>query len=321
MAASSSQRTIFLLTCSQADLEKFPTRQSFADVVFECFAARNIRISMWVASLERHKNGGFHYHMPVKLFGKSRWLRVRREIFSRYAINVNFNDDEEDSGNTYFTAYKYVVRSDSDFLTSLDHPEMTALPRTDKAIAANRQRAKKDDQSRKRKREERMSDHDLLKIIQERKFTSRLQVLSLAAQLQAQGKVALTRFIASRGSKCIENALLLAKELKDAPVQLERQSKSRLQLLRDVLEGPCVEGCGEQWMKCAVEAVRQNGIEISAFATAVYELLRYGRGKFRNIFVHGPANCGKSFLLHPLKLVYKTFLNPAHGTFAWVGRR
>ena len=72
-------------------------------------------------------------------------------------------------------------------------------------------------------------------------------------------------------------------------------------------------------MKCAVEVVRQNGIEVSAFATAVYDLLRLGRGKFRNIFVHGPANCGKSFLLHPLKLVYNTFLNPAHGTFAWVG--
>ena len=159
---------------------------------------------------------------------------------------MNVNDDEEDSGNTYFTAYKYVVKSDSDFLTSVDHPEMIALPRTDKAIAANRQRAKNDDQSRKCKREERMSDYDLLQIIQERKFTSRLQVLSLAAQLQAQGNITLTSFIANSGSKCIENALMMAKEMKDAPVQLERQSKSRLQLLRGVLEGPCVEGCGEQ---------------------------------------------------------------------------
>ena len=150
---------------------------------------------MWVTSLERHKNGGFHYNMAVKLFGKSRWLRVRREIFSPYGINVNFNDDKEDSGNNYFTAYKHhVVKSDSYFLTSVDHPEMTALPRTDKAIAANRQRAK-NDESRKRKREERMSNYDLLQIIQERKFTSRLQVLSLAPQLRAQGNVALTRFI------------------------------------------------------------------------------------------------------------------------------
>ena len=88
--------------------------------------------------------------MDVKLFGKSRWLRVRREISSRYGISVNFNDDEQDSGSTYFTAYKYVVKSDSDFLTSVDHPEMTALPRTDRASAANRQKGKNDDRSRKR---------------------------------------------------------------------------------------------------------------------------------------------------------------------------
>ena len=183
MAASSPQRTIFLLTYSQADLEKFPTRQSFADVVVECFTARNIRISMWVTSLERHKNGGFHYHMAVKLCGKYRWLRVRKEIFDRHCINVNFNDDEGDSGNTYYTAYKYVVKHDSDFVTSVDHPEITALPRADRAIAANRRRAKNDDRSRKRKRDKRMTDYDLLQIIPQRKFTSRLQMLSLAAQL------------------------------------------------------------------------------------------------------------------------------------------
>ena len=183
MAASSPQRTIFLLTYSQADLEKFPTRQSFADVVVECFTARNIRISMWVTSLERHKNGGFQCHMAVKLCGKYRRLRVRREISDRHCINVNFNDNEGDSGNTNYTAYKYVVKHDSDFVTSVDHPEMTALPRTDRAIAVNRQRGKNDGRSRKRKRDERMTEYDLLQIIQEGKFTSRLQMLSLAAQL------------------------------------------------------------------------------------------------------------------------------------------
>ena len=63
---------------------------------------------------------------------------MRREILGRYGINVHFIDDEEDSGNTYLTAYKYVVKSDSEFLTLVDHPEMTALPRTDKAIATKK---------------------------------------------------------------------------------------------------------------------------------------------------------------------------------------
>ena len=44
-----------------------------------------------------------------------------------------------------------------------------------------------------------------------------------------------------------------------------------------------------------------------------------GRGKFRNILITGPANCGKTFLLKPLSLVYRSFVNPATSTFAWVG--
>ena len=33
----------------------------------------------------------------------------------------------------------------------------------------------------------------------------------------------------------------------------------------------------------------------------------------------GPTNCGKSFLLDPLELIYKTFMNPSTTSYAWVG--
>ena len=49
------------------------------------------------------------------------------------------------------------------------------------------------------------------------------------------------------------------------------------------------------------------------------ELLEKGRGKYRNIFLKGPANCGKTFLLNPLTVIYRTFLNPASTRFSWVG--
>jgi len=52
---------------------------------------------------------------------------------------------------------------------------------------------------------------------------------------------------------------------------------------------------------------------------AVYEALSKGRGKFCNIYVHGNSNCGKSFILLPLKVIFNTFLNPAMGSFTWIG--
>lgn len=35
--------------------------------------------------------------------------------------------------------------------------------------------------------------------------------------------------------------------------------------------------------------------------------------------ITGPANCGKTFILKPLTLLFDTFCNPASGSFAWVG--
>ena len=55
------------------------------------------------------------------------------------------------------------------------------------------------------------------------------------------------------------------------------------------------------------------------FCSAVYTALAKGRGKYRNIFIHGHTNCGKSFILSPLKVIYKTFCNPATGSFPWLG--
>ena len=48
-------------------------------------------------------------------------------------------------------------------------------------------------------------------------------------------------------------------------------------------------------------------------------LLEKGRGKYRNILLTGPANCGKTFILNLLNVVYKTFSNPTSPSFAWIG--
>ena len=48
-------------------------------------------------------------------------------------------------------------------------------------------------------------------------------------------------------------------------------------------------------------------------------LFERGRGKYRNVLIVGPANCGKTFMLKPIKSIFETFVNPATSTFAWVG--
>ena len=60
-------------------------------------------------------------------------------------------------------------------------------------------------------------------------------------------------------------------------------------------------------------------MEVADFSQAVSDLLDNGRAKYRNVLTVGPANCGKTFMLKPLNLVFDCFNNPASTTFSWVG--
>ena len=62
--------------------------------------------------------------------------------------------------------------------------------------------------------------------------------------------------------------------------------------------------------------MENNDIDVELFShCCINELLLRGRGKNRNLLLTGPTNCGKSFLLNPLKVIYRTFCNPATGTY------
>ena len=104
-----------------------------------------------------------------------------------------------------------------------------------------------------------------------------------------------------------------------AEKRLERINKTRIQLLQEHLTQPCRDNCEGIWLRSAAEMLEGNSIPVSIFAGAVYDALLRGRGKYRNIYIYGPANCGKTFLISPLKSIYECFVNPASGSFAWVG--
>ena len=59
-------RSVYLITYSQADLDKFQRRDSFARTVVEAFDETRSGLAdivQWVCSQERHSSGGTHYHM------------------------------------------------------------------------------------------------------------------------------------------------------------------------------------------------------------------------------------------------------------------
>ena len=121
-------RRTYLVTYSQADLVKFPNRKSFGDAVCTQFNKGTVNVFHWACSLEPHTNGGEHYHVSLKLSGPKRWKCVKDNIKKTYRIVVNFSDKHDN----YYSAYKYVCKSDVNVFHSKHHPELknVGAPRT-----------------------------------------------------------------------------------------------------------------------------------------------------------------------------------------------
>ena len=158
----------------------------------------------------------------------------------------------------------------------------------------------------------------MFQIIQAKKIQNRVELLALASKWQGEGKIDLAEFVANRGPKIVNQAIQTANELNEAQRRLERPKKT-IELLEESASSPCVEDCHGQWMSAATQILESNGISAERFSSAVYNALKRGRGKYRNVYLFGPANCGKTFLVSPLKKIFQCFVNPASGNFARLG--
>lgn len=320
-----SQRTIYLITYSRADLDTCNTRQSFANVIINTWeTVTPAKVVQWAVCREEHEESPenphkFHYHMALKLDRRCRWSSVREFLEKHYNIKVNFSDNHV----TYYSAYKYCTKEDSDVVLSPDHPNLENhdLPRTTEATKQRKVKATKRKASGKNKpsKKRRLSVYDVTRIIRENKIRTRLELVALASSQEKEGKSDLIEFIANRGYKIVEEAISVAQEFTQAEKELRRSKLSRIDLLQEQMSQSCVDGCGKIWLDCAKQLLQRHHIDITFYCNAIYSALKDGRGKYRNIYIYGPANCGKTFMLAPLKIIYRCFVNPATGTFAWMG--
>lgn len=313
-------RTIYLITYSKVDVQKLATRDEFAKTVLEAFAdtrAGKSEVVQWVCSQENHSSGDIHYHMAVKLSHPRRWLRVRNYLDERFGVQVNFSGHH----SNYYSAWKYTTKEDNNYIQSENHPELENCGppqtlRASQSLVSNE--ARQESRQKKRKRA-RLSIYDVSQLVVARGIKSRLELLALACQQKKDGKEDLAEFIANRGNKVVDEAINVGWEMEQAEEKLKRQKMSRIEILETALETDCVDNCNGQWIELAQDIIRRNNLTGRQFQTAVRDLLDKGRGKYRNILVKGSANCGKTFLLNPLNVVYNTFCNPASSSFAWVG--
>ena len=145
--------------------------------------------------------------------------------------------------------------------------------------------------------------YDVAQFIPSRDITSWLELVALVVQQNRAGKSNLSEFIANRGQRAVEGASQLAKEFMEAEAQLATSKKGQLDLLEEAYKGECASECNEGWLWCMTTLIENNGILLNHFCSSVYIALHQGRGKYCNIYVHGTANAGKTFILTPLRCI------------------
>ena len=70
---------IYLITYSQADLSKFPTRESFGNAIPIAFnSSSKVKPIHCACRMENHEDSeSFHYNVLLALSGPKRWLEVK----------------------------------------------------------------------------------------------------------------------------------------------------------------------------------------------------------------------------------------------------
>ena len=145
------------------------------------------------------------------------------------------------------------------------------------------------------------------------------ELFAAAEERKREGQPDLASFVLSCSKKSLNDLIENTWEMHNAQQTIEREKTTRLEMLQRAREKSCVDGCDMEWYTRAREVLRNNQINPYVYADAFRELLKKGRGKFRNIMITGPASCGKTFMLKPLEKIYNTFCNPANDKYAWVG--
>ena len=112
-------RQLYLIKYStKADLQKFPTRESFTQAVVKSFEATNTKIEH--CSKKAHQVNGFYYHMALKLNRSKRWLSSKTYLEENHGISVHFSNIH----HNYYSAWKYTIKKDRYVMESKDHPDL-----------------------------------------------------------------------------------------------------------------------------------------------------------------------------------------------------
>ena len=327
-------KRVYIITYSQAQRSIFAKREHFGKACVAAFGGNMVKY--FSVSEEPHQDGGFHYHVAILLTKSARWKTARKYLKETYNVDVHFSSSP--AGQEFYDgAYCYITKFDKNFY----HGYVTeAHPKRDELLAGSKRRsilknatATSTSNARQRKSEKAASKEvatkkkkidrlDVIDFILEHEIKDDDTFLMLVEKRRVElGDREMALMSAKLGEKGRGDIMRDAWKMRNAPGEVMLKSKSRLDIIREVIsKGECECDTRGKWLALAMDVCDKNNMDWKMVSNAFYELLEKGRGKHRNILITGERNCAKTFLLEPLgKVFVNTFHSPAGGNFGWVG--
>ena len=346
---SRSGRRVYLITfshphCAERRAPSEFSRKEFAELLLKAYQAAipGLSVAYMAVFQELHQSGttdgarNTHFHVAVKSSRQHPWAPIADYLRREHRVFVHFAM----SGEGYASAFRYgwhpskrkpLAELDKNFLLvdgaeahptpeeaskrkfwtgkkqkfSFDEEEAgssSASSSSGEAEEDNEAGVQQQETPHKTRREpvwayafRLIRDHniktgDAFAALAEKLDDARL--LSLCMQRQA--------------GSIVERAL----HLLEAEARLKRSQLSCLEILQQAAESPCTCARPGDWKAMALELLRLQKISPAEFAGVVLTAIRSGSSKGANVFIHGTTTSGKSWIVDPLRVIYKCHLTP-----------
>jgi hypothetical protein len=282
-----------------ARLPKEFTRDGFREEVAKVLKQIGVAAREVAVFREPHASGEIHMNALVWADRQWRWLQAARS-FRRELMFVNFGQNVK----TWQEGVVYgCVASEHKPPQMIDqqppHWPETALPL--------RQCLPTKWQGEGFVRKTRMSNVQFLDLCSEHEVYDEDEIWALAGQQKEGGDRSLEQYLMDTGD--VPAVLQKVRKSKGAKEMVRRRALTREEILKEAADAACscpTPGECYDLMKGALEKNKLDGL----FQQRVAEALREGRGKGSCFFTQGPSDSGKSFVLYPLELIFKTYKPP-----------
>jgi len=282
-------------------------RTTFREMVVKCLAECGIEVIETACFQEPHANGDPHLNLLVRARKQWRWKKVAERLLQVFRVHVNFAENIRTwaEGVVYFR-----VASEHKQPEQLDQgPEQwhkNGCPQPFEDFLPRRW------QQPGFVRATRLTNLAFYELAREHNLRTETDLWAKATELCEAGDKGLLAYLLDTDAEA-----QLAKVLRatNAQADARRAKKSRVELLQEYFDAStCCCTPPSLCYNLQKELLRRNGLD-GIFQSKVYENLKAGRAKKRNLCLLGDTDCGKTFLLKGLRQVYHCYERPEGGNY------